>query len=466
MSVLLVNPPPLERVPARIATPPMGLLYLAASLVAQGIETQVLDADAQGLSLQQTVARARELAPQIIGVTAMTPTAEAAYAALAGLRSDAACLVLGGAHASALGAGVHEHCPVELDAVFCGEAEQTFTEFARRVLAGESATDLELAGMPRPGDATDERDWPKINDLDGLPFPDRASGPWKNYRHPLLAGGPVTSIITSRGCPYRCVFCDKSVCGRKWRARSADNVLAEIEDLVLKTGVRRLIIYDDLFTLDRKRVIEICSGIIDRGLDLRWKCEGRVDRVDEESLSWMKRAGCEMVAYGVESATDQGRAFLQKDVSVDQVREAFAMTKKAGLKTLGYYLLGVPGETMEDEMETARLAVETGADYAQFGLLSPFPGTSLHEWANERGYVHEVEARGPAERGNRRAVVLDDYWTLERLDEIVRRAHRVFYGRPGYVLKRLTNVSSPAELFEGAAQAARLAKWWFSGRGS
>lgn len=459
MSVLLINPPPLEPVPARLLTPPLGLAYLAASLRARGLPSAVLDADALDLSLSQIAAVAVRAKPRIIGVTAMTPTVESAYRVLEALRPLAPLLVLGGPHASALGARVFEDCPVPLDAVVCGEAEETFSELARRALAGEPLAGPEIPGVLLPDGKASARDWPKIADLDRLPFPDRGSLPSSRYRHPLFGGQAVTSLITSRGCPYRCVFCDKHICGVRWRARSPENVLAELQEMVLKSGLRRIIIYDDLFTLDRERVIAICRGIIRLGLRLRFKCEGRVNRVDPEMLAWMKRAGCEMIAYGVETAAEKGLAFLKKDITVTQAREAFAMTRDAGVKTLGYFLLGIPGETREDELETIRLAIELGADYAQFGVLSPFPGTPLQETAMARGWLHELPARGPAERG-RRPVILDGYWTLPRLDEIVRQAHRRFYFRPGYLLKRLARLNSPGELLALSGQGLRLAGWW------
>ncbi len=459
MSVLLVNPPALARAPARIATPPMGLAYLCASIEAEGISASVLDAEALRLSPGQVAQKARDIGPRIIGVTSITPLANAAYATLEALRPEAGCLVIGGAHPSAIGAEVFEQCPVPLDAAVCGEAEETFPLFAKKVLSGESPQNVEMPGVIVPGRAGPPGDWPRVEDIDRLPFPQREGLPNDRYRHPLFGGERVTAMITSRGCPYKCVFCDKHVCGSRWRARSPLNVLEEIESIALKTRTRSIIIYDDLFTLRKERVIQICKMMVEKRMQIRWKCEGRVNRVDTEMLGWMRKAGCEVIAYGVETAGTKGLEFLGKDITPGQVREAFAMAREAGIKTLGYFLLGIPGETLDEEMETVRFAIELGADYAQFGVLTPFPGTPLYQQALEKGWVHEMPARGPAELGERRQVLLDGYWTMERLDHVVRTAHRKFYFRPGYLIKRIKNVRSARELAAAAAQAARLAVW-------
>lgn len=454
MKVLLVNPP-VESVAAKIATPPLGLCYLASSLKAAGHAAEVLDADALEMTTAAAAEEVRRRAPEAVGVTAMTPTVEAAWAFIAAVRPHVPLLVLGGAHVSAVGAKVFAESPVLLDAAVLGEGEETLPQLLDALSAGRVEP---IPGVLRPG-REDTPEWPRVKDLDALPFPERASLPRGIYRHPLFGDDPVTAMITSRGCPYRCIFCDKRVCGATFRPRSPESVLAEIEEIALKQGVRRIIIYDDLFTLDRRRVISICRGIIERGIDISWKCEGRVNRVDAEMLGWMRRAGCELIAFGVETAGTAGLDFLRKDITPDLVREAFRMTREAGIRTLGYFLLGIPGETVEDEVKTARFAIEIGADYAQFGILSPLPGTPLYDLAKEKGWLAEAPARGPAERGTRRPVIIDGYWTIERLDDIARRAHRMFYFRPGYLARRVLRAGSFGEIKAGARQAARLLGW-------
>ncbi len=459
LDVLLINPPSLGPTPAKLYVPPLGPAYLSSALQEKGMKARTLDADALEMCPAEVASVVANEKPGVVGVTGLTPTVNDCYRLLEAVRPVSRFLVLGGPHASALGPRAMSEAPVKLDAVVCGEAEESFPELARAVIGGQNLADKDIPGVVLFGDREGEKDIgrPVVSDLDALAFPDRESLPKKRYRHPFY-GGEFATMITSRGCPYRCIFCDKHVSGSRWRPRSPDNVLAEMR-IILKSGVRRIIIYDDLFTLDRQRVIDICRGIVDESLDVRWKCEGRVNRVDRESLAWMKKAGCEMIAYGVETANPQGLEFLRKDISVDEVRSAFAMTHEAGIQTLGYFLLGIPGETVEDEMETIRLATELDADYAQFGTLSPFPGTPLYEYASQKGWIIEGRAVGPAERGERRPLLRDGYWTPERLDRVMKTAHQRFYFRAPYILKRLKGIRSPSQLWTGISQAGRLLGW-------
>jgi len=457
LSVVLINPPLSKSVAAGIYTPPLGLAYLVSSLNAEGMEAELIDAMAMRMTSDQVARLLAEKRPAVAGVTVMTPLADDAYRVLEKARPFAKHLVMGGPHPSALGPRVFEDCPVEVDAAVCGEAERTFPRLVRAFQQSGRESPGEIPGVLLPGEETSEPPWPRVEDLDELPFPARRNV--NVHRHPLFGGRPVTAMITSRGCPYNCVFCDKHVCGNKWRTRSVKNVLDEMEHVALKCRVRRIIIYDDLFTLDRNRVIQICKGIVERNIEIRWKCEARVNRVDPEMLGWMKKAGCEIVAYGVETANEKSLGFLNKGINLEQVKLAFAMTRRAGLKTLGYFMLGIPGETMEDGIKTAELAIELEADYAQFGLISPFPGTDLYEYAMEKGWVKEIEARGPAELGRRRPAILDGYWTPARLEKMAAMAHRKFYFRPRYLVKRMAGAGGARELVAGAVQAARLAAW-------
>jgi len=420
--------------------PPLGLAYLAAVARQAGHGVAILDAFAEGLTWDAFEARVRSAQADLIGITGMTPVADSVQRAIRLCRPHARWLVLGGPHATAQRDAVMKDNP-ELDFAVIGEGEITFQELLEALDQGKSPTGL--AGLITRQGAGPVR--PLMEKLDNLPFPARDLLPNDRYRYPLSAGRRITTMISSRGCPYGCIFCDKNVFGSRWRGRAADQVLAEIDTVVKDYGVRTLIFYDDLFTLKPDRLRGICEGLIARKYDLTWKAEGRVDLADAELLSLMRRAGCDTLAYGVESANPKGLEYLGKRTTPDQIRQAFQATRAAGIKTLGYFILGIPVETYEDALRTIRFAMEIKTDYAQFSILSPMPGTRLYKEAVERGWYREIAAQNVNDKDRLRPVVISENWDESRLIAIVRQAHRMFYMRPGYIANRLLRIRSREE---------------------
>ena len=447
--IALINPPISGKNPS-LLIPSLGLGYLAASLRQAGLETRIIDAVALGWDNDAVVQEIARLRPEIAGITATTPLCGSAYRLAKSLRPHARWLVLGGAHPSAVGQKIFAQCP-ELDFGFRGEAEEVFPGFAKRLLAGDA--DARLPGVITP--SRDSRP-ASIADPDRLPFPAWDLMPMASYRHPLFPGERVATIFSSRGCPYQCIFCDKAVCGSQFRPRSPANVLQEIEALRARHAVTAFIFYDDLFTLDSDRVVELCRRMLSRGLKIRWKCEGRVNIVDQELLTWMRKAGCVQIAYGIETAHQKGLDWLRKGTTVEQIREAVARTHKAGIKVLGYFILGIPAEDYQEELRTVEFAIELGLDYAQFASLSPFPGTPLYDLAVEKGWYREGPGPAPEEYGDTRPLLITEYWTEERLRRIISQAYRRFYFRPGYILKTALR---PRGLFELAKSGLRLLGW-------
>jgi len=447
--VVLINPPIPGKSPA-LKVPPLGIGYLAGALRQQGVSVKIIDAPALNLD-QEAIARAvSALKPEIIGITATTPLSNSAYQLAKKLRDQTRWLILGGPHPSAVQSKIFQECP-ELDFGFRGEAEDQFPELVKLLLSGEKSPDL-------PGliSRKNSRAPVLISDLDQLPFPAWDLMPMKKYRHPLSPGKRIATIISSRGCPYQCIFCDQSVCGTRFRPRSPENVLAEISELQQRWKVRHLIFYDDLFTREPERVMQICRLILARGIKIKWKCEGRVNLVNPEMLSWMKRAGCEVIAYGIESAHQKSLDWLNKGVTLDQIREAVKLTRQAGIKTLGYFIFGIPAETYQDEIQTIEFAVSLGLDYVQFGSLSPFPGSKLYQMAIEKGWYQEAAGPGPEEYGERRPLLITDYWSEDKLRRILREAYRRFYFRPGYLLRSALRSGGSWDLFRSGF---RLNRW-------
>lgn len=437
-----------------IVVPPLGLAYLAAALRKDGHDVSILDAFALQLDWQAFEQQVAEAKAELIGVTGMTPVVDNSLRALKIARPHCMFLVFGGAHVSAFKQKVFEQVP-NLDFAMYGECEKAFPEAVKALENGRDPSDI-------PGVITRDKvndPQPLVENLDTLPFPARDLLPNERYRYALSRRGRVTTMFTSRGCPYGCAFCDKSTFTSKWRARSAENILAEVEEIVGKYGVRSIIIYDDLFTVDKKRVKEFCEGLIKRNLKIDWKCEGRVNIVDEGMLSLMKRAGCSMIAYGVETANQHGLDYLNKGTNPDMVRKAFAAMRGAGIRTMGYFILGIPVETYEDAQRTIDFAIALKADYAQFSVLSPFPNTKMYDDAIAKGWYHEVDAQNPLDKDLKRPAIISENWDEQRLRDILREAHRRFYLRPSRIVKEIFSIRNISQLKSKLSAGLRLLRW-------
>ena len=454
MRILFIQPPPRQIQKEDIVVPPLGIAYLASVLERKGHKVSIIDGFAEGLDYNSLEVRIMEHSPDIVGITGMTPVIDNAFRAVRAARKHTEYIVMGGPHVSMVRKKIFDQAP-DLDFAIQGEGESSIETLVEKI---ESNADISLV----PGLITrDFENQPAcyIGNLDSLPFPARHLLPNERYKY-ILSKGKVTTIFSSRGCPYHCIFCDKTVFGSKWRARSAGNVLEEIELVVRDYGIRSIVFYDDLFTVKKDRVIEICKGIIDRNFGIEWKAEGRVNIVEEETLRWMKKAGCSMIAYGVESGNQKGLDYLNKGTKIEQIRRAFELTRKAGIKPMGYFVLGIPVETYEEEIRTIMFAKEIKAAYAQFSVLSPTPGTKLYDDVVKMGWYREINAQNPMDKDLKRPAIINENWDEERLNKILREAHRRFYLSPWYVWQRLKEIKSAKELFDKAGAGIKLIKWY------
>lgn len=455
MKILFIQPPPREIRKEDIVVPPLGIAYLAAVIEEKGHTVGIIDGFAEKLDFSALESRVREFSPDLVGITGMTPVIDNAFRTVSAVRKHAKYIVLGGPHVSVHTQKIFAQAP-DIDMGIQGEGEVSISLLIDALDAGRDFSAV-------PGLITRDLANPPaayIEDLDALPLPARHLLPNEKYTY-LLSRGRVTTIFSSRGCPYRCTFCDKAVFGSRWRARSAEHVLAELEQVIGEFGITSIVFYDDLFTVRKDRLIEICRGILERKLNIEWKCEGRVDLTDEESLSWMKRAGCSMIAYGVESGNQKGLDYLQKGTKVAQVRRAFELTRRAGIRPMGYFVLGIPVETYEEEVNTIEFAKEIRAAYAQFSVLSPTPGTKLYDDAVSMGWYREVEAMNPMDKETKRPAILNENWDEERLNRILREAHRRFYLSPWYLWQQLKEIRSLRELRDKGFAALKLIRWYF-----
>lgn len=445
--VLLVRPPRRGPSDAGLSVPPLGLAYIAGALREAGHDVQIIDAYALNWTWPRFADAVAAARPDVFGLGAMTPVADVAARAVALARPHVGRVVLGGPHPTAVREAVFTAMP-GLDAAVVGEGERVVVELLDWWAAGGSAD-------PPPGVLALGRAFrPAIPepDLTRLPAPARDLLPGSAYRYLFATRPGFGTLITSRGCPFRCSFCDKSVSGSRWRARPAEHVVDEMARMRSEQGVRFINIYDDNFTLRPSRVAEICEELLRRRIDVEWKCEGRVDVADLELLRLMRRAGCRTIAYGVESGNPETLALLRKDITVEESREAFRLTRAAGIRSLAYVILGAPGEGVGEVERTVRFCREIGADYVQFSSLVAMPGTPLFA-----SHGATAGVKGPVDGDLERATVTD--LPPEQLQRLLRRAWTGFYLRPRPAARLARDAVRSGSIPEAVRLGSALGRW-------
>ncbi|MDD5712757.1 MAG: radical SAM protein [Smithellaceae bacterium] len=252
------------------------------------------------------------------------------------------------------------------------------------------------------------------------------------YRLPLK-GRRFLIVAPVRGCPYRCNFCTAPIYyGGRLRKRPVSHVIAEMEDNLIRFGIKDIFMWADTFTADRAYLREFCLALIDSGLPISWTCNSRVDTIDIESLRMMKEAGLWMISFGLESGNDEILRNSGKHISVDQSKEAVRMAQKTGLKVAGHFMFGLPGETMETMEQTLKFALFLPLDIAQFYAATPFPGTDLYELAKNNGWL---QRRNGTSFSQSTAVMDLPGLPAWKVDHFRKKAYRAFYGRPSAILR-------------------------------
>lgn len=467
MKVLITNPPwPGEGFGARsdVRWPhkrsdkfieyPIYLAYLVAIVRDSGCQVEFLDAILEELGIEEFARRTAELSPDLAVLECSTPSIEYDLQSAAALKQRLPALktVLVGSHPTVYHQEIIAANP-EVDAICRGEFDYTVRDLARAVAEGTPWK--EVAGLTwREGsEVRVNPDRPLIEDLDGIPFParDLVSSPF--YRQGTFRGKRPTTVVTSRGCPFRCTYClwPSTLYGHKFRPRSAANVVDELEEAITRYGVDEVYFDDDSMALDRERMLEICRLIVDRGLKFEWIAQCRVDSMDEEVLRAMKRAGCRYIRFGVESGSPKMLKLMKKGITTERVLETFRLARKVGIRTQAFFLFGIPGETRETVEETIEFAKRLRPGSAQFAVAIPHPGTELFREATERGWIRYEKWE---DFSSCRGMLQTPEFPLEAAEQARVRAYRKFYFRPAYFLQTALSINSWAD-FQSVLASAR-----------
>ncbi len=428
MKVLLINPPDTASKYKFIA-PPLGISYIAAVLEENGIDVNIIDGSAIEMSWEELENEITNFSPDLIGITALTPTInQGLKAAEIGKKAcPDAYVALGGYHPTfTYNELLKNDC---IDFIICGEGEYTMLELVQTIQRGGDFK--KVKGIATRKFTTPPR--PIIEDLDEIPFPARHLLPMDEYKilNMKLTTG---TLISGRGCPHKCSFCSSAAMhGHKLRMRSAENIVDEMEHLVDVHDAEMMAFMDDTFTMNRKRVEEVCSEIKERDLDFYWGATARVDTLSEKLLRKMKDSGCITLFLGVESADQQHLDNLNKKITLDRIRNTFELTRKLDVRTIASAVLGMPGDTRQSIERTINFVKSLNPSYAIFSLATPYPGTDFYIMASEQNLIKVNDWS----KYTLLSPVLETVdCSLEELKNLQKKAFKDFYLRPSYIIRQ------------------------------
>ena len=435
--------------------PPASLLAVAAILERAGVEVQLIDMVAERLSFENALARVKAFSPAMLGFTLTTYSFHSAMKWIRRFRDGTGLPILaGGAHASIYPDETMTH--PEIDYLVLGEADRPLPEFIKRLTAGGSLEGIKSFAYRHDGRVVVDKTVEILENIDDAPFPALHLVKNELYGSILSQRKNYTALMSSRGCPYRCTFCDQKK--TPYRMRSPQSLVEEIKRNYYRFGIRDFDIWDSTFTANEKRVMEICERLVGEKLNISWRIRARVDSVNEPMLDALKGAKCRTVLYGIESSNRDILTRMKKDITPERVEHIIAYTKKVGMQTLGYFMFGYPGETRATMEATIQFALGLPLDYVQMTVLVPFPDTAIYEYYKERRlgdywyrFTLDLDLDQEIE-------LIETELTRAQTASIVSRAYRRFFFRPGIILNQFINVRSFAEfrrLFGGALGLAR-----------
>ena len=444
MKILLIRPSNIENINTRLpqslnirqgVLPPLGISYIASTLEEAGYVVKILDAIALNLATEEIRKYISDFKPEITGITAMTPTLFGALESARLAKEEGSITVLGGSQLSTY--------PVEtlsypyVDYGINGEGEHAMLELINALKEGSDISSIQGL-IYKKNNEVYVNDSTIVGDIDSLPFPAYHLLPMAKYNS-IISLYTVSTMISTRGCPYKCSYCFKQPSDRIFRCRSPKSVVDEMEFLVKTYKVKEIMFYDDVIALRRSHIVGICEDILSRNLKVKWEAPTRIEHIDEELLGLMYRAGCIRLRYGVESGDKEILRLMNKKIDLKHAIEIFKLTREAGIETFAYFMIGYAGENETTIQKTINFALTLDPDLAMFTAVTPLPHTPLYNLAKDE------------------KLILTDYWrefTLgkkkgERIpyffidaEKWVKLAYRRFYLRPKFIFRKIMKLYS------------------------
>lgn len=456
MKLLLINPPEKQvlrsNLPSNIESfrgnnPPIGLLYVAAAArEVEGWRIKLIDSPALDYDAAQLTEAIAQYWPDLVGIGATTftylDTLQTAKAAK--LVNPAVKVLIGGVQPFVFPQETLRQPDVDL--ILAGEAEDSIGLLLKRSLENglDDLSGSDIPGLLVKGDEANEFSAaPPIKELDELPMPAWDLSPINLYSSLVTRYKPITILITSRGCPYRCRYCANSPTGKRWRAHSADRVVEEMKTCQ-GLGIKYLMLYDETFTVNKERVLQVCRGILAEGLSLRWMARATPDTVDLDGLKAMRAAGCDLITIGVEAGSPEVLKRLGRRSSIEEIKRAFGLARTAGLRSIAYFMLGNPGETAGDIDQSLKLAKSLRPDMIHASLFMPYPASAIYQEALADGSIKEDYWRKFSIDPDTGFIPPygSDIFSDRELRNKLMHFYRGFSFQPAYILRRLKDLKS------------------------
>lgn len=437
--------------------PPLGILYLASTIQRfSSHRTHVIDCIAQKRTIDSVVIEIDKYQPDLVGISAWTDFWYPAYTLGKKIKDSfpEIHLTYGGPHI-----GIYPKETLELpfvDSVVAGDGEIPLLRLCS--LIANSEGDPEFPGLHLKESGF--RDSPDAfyvqENLDDIPIPDRSFLPIKHYGSVLSKSDLVTTMITSRGCPYKCTFCKLNF--QKTLHHSAERIIEEFKRIE-ELGIREVEIYDDTFTWSKKRVMDICRGLIDSNIKIEWSVRDRVSSADFEMYQNMYKAGCRRIHLGIESGTQKVIDRMRKKIKVEQAKTAVDYAKRSGMTVLTYFMFGNLDETLEDMRNTIDFSLELDSDYAEFSITIPYAGTEMYEEALSSGLISYDYWREFAINPTpnfRPPELIENHANIDQMVSLRDESLRRFYFRPRYFYKQAKEIGSFGEFIRKAQMGLHL----------
>jgi anaerobic magnesium-protoporphyrin IX monomethyl ester cyclase len=408
--------------------PPLNLCILASYAENKGHEVMIIDGEAEGLSIEETVKRTKEFNPDLIGITATTPfyhiSVELAHALKKELKVP---IAIGGPHITVLKDKVFFDC---FDYAFIGESDRSWQEFLDKFEKKEDISSIKGMMFRKDNQIIDTGQHITIEDVNKIPVPARHLLKNELYNIGTMEGVKrFTTIATMRGCPYKCIFCSTKVFGKDLRKKDPQLVIKEMKECIEKFGIQHFIFLDETLTLDRNHIMNICDLIIKEKLNITFEGGTRANMVDEELIKKLKEAGLIKIGFGLEAVDESIRTTMKKMVPLESYIEANKLTNKYGIDTLNTCMIGLPGETIETIKKTlAFLRKSKDIQQANISIAVPYPGTELYDMAKEGklGLKLETEDFSKYRRYNAAVMTVGEF-SPEDLIEIQNEAYASIY---------------------------------------